>query len=187
MQASCHHSSNALKERTKKNKKRDQSRPGCGYRRRAGGGREGGREGKRDRTDSDGARAPGLAMSREHECVWVWVTARPRQANGRASVRSRSLMAREARSPNRTVTDDVSRSRVALRRETLPAEARRRPVPSRASSDPCRCRWLAAACTPPPSRRRRPVLSNRLSIGRPPARGVAVARLLRPCARGACL
>ncbi|KAG2601605.1 hypothetical protein PVAP13_5KG603807 [Panicum virgatum] len=76
-----------------KNKKRDQSRPGCGYRRRAGGGREG----KRDRTDSDGARAPGLAMSREHECGWVWVSARPRQANGRASVRSRSLMAREAR------------------------------------------------------------------------------------------
>lgn len=56
-------------------------------------------------------------------------------------------------------------------------------VPSRASSP---CRWVVAACTLPiyPSRGRPRATSPIRSSS--PEGGVAVARLLLPCARGAC-
>ena len=130
-------------------KKRDQSRPSCGYRRRAGARREG----KRDRTDSDGTRAPGH-VTRARMGGWCG-SPRPRVTNRRAGLRSRSLMAREARPPNRTdVRGSAAPASLSGAKPCLP-----RRVPSRASS--------GQFARHPPSRRR-PVLPNRLSIGRPP-------------------
>jgi hypothetical protein len=134
-------------------------------------------------------------------CWWRATRARPRLlANGRdreeGLLRSRPLMAREAppTEPMCSLPLPLPRRSPPRTKPCQPVPGARRVVPAarqfRSPASPCRCRWLVAPRTRAAAVAREAESGGGAPSERPVgpllARPVAVARLLRPCARGAC-